>query len=101
MQGYSYSWKTVIPCKYSTDGHDLETVSEHSDLGVIMDPRLRFDRHVNAIVCKARSMLGFIKRWSKEFKDPYVTKLLYTPEQQIFFYNALHKPYKLTFKRLV
>ena len=74
----SYSWKTVIPSNYSIDGHDLETVSEYRDLGVIMDPRLRFDRHINSIVSKARLMLGFIKRWSKEFKDPYVTKLLYT-----------------------
>jgi len=30
-------------------------------------------------VNKAMSVLGFIKRWSKEFDDPYTTKLLITP----------------------
>jgi len=29
-------------------------------------------------VNKAMSVLGFIKRWSKEFDDPYTTKLLFT-----------------------
>jgi len=29
-------------------------------------------------VSKAMSVLGFIKRWSKEFDDPYTTKLLFT-----------------------
>jgi len=28
-------------------------------------------------VIKAMSVLGFIKRWSKEFDDPYTTKLLF------------------------
>jgi len=29
-------------------------------------------------VKKAKSVLGLIKRWSKEFDDPYTTKLLFT-----------------------
>jgi len=29
------------------------------------------------MVNKARGVLAFIKRWSKEFDDPYVTKTLF------------------------
>jgi len=75
----SFSWRrSVIPCNYFLNGTCIENVSNMRDLGVIMDPKLKFDKHINAVVCKARSMLAFIKRWAKEFKDPYITKLLYT-----------------------
>jgi len=63
---------------YNLNGVTLETVSEIRDLGVILDRKLQFDVHIHTIVNKASSTLGFIKRWSKEFNDPYVTKLLFT-----------------------
>ncbi|EDW52713.1 GM17397, partial [Drosophila sechellia] len=34
---------------------------------------------VMSIVNKARGVLGFIKRWSKELDDPYLTKTLFIP----------------------
>jgi len=75
----SFSWRRdVIACSYFLNGVRIENVTEMRDLGVIMDPKLRFVTHINAVVCKARSMLAFIKRWAKEFKDPYITKLLFT-----------------------
>jgi len=45
---------------------------------VLLDPKLKFDSHITSTVNKAMSVLGFIKRWSKEFDDPYTTKLLFT-----------------------
>jgi len=74
----TFSWRSAIRGSYTLNGVELENVNEFRDLGVLMDPKLKFNCHINAIVCKARSMLGFIKRWSKEFNDPYVTKLLFT-----------------------
>lgn len=55
----------------------LENVESFTDLGVLLDHRLSFNLHVNSCVNKAKSLLGFMKRWSKEFNDPYVTKSLY------------------------
>jgi len=45
---------------------------------VLLDPKLKFDCHIMSTVNKAMNVLGFIKRWSKEFDDLYTTKLLFT-----------------------
>lgn len=57
---------------------ELELVDNFLDLGILLDTKLNFIAHINMIANKARGVLGFVKRWSKEFKDPYVTKCLYT-----------------------
>ena len=47
------------------------------DLGIVMDPKLNFINHINATISKTRSLLGFVKRWCKEFNDPFTTKTLF------------------------
>ena len=47
------------------------------DLGVILDSQLTFVEHYNTIINKAKSTLGFIKRFAFNFQDPYTIKLLY------------------------
>ena len=47
------------------------------DLGILMDPKLNFINHINAAISKARSSLGFVKRWCKEFNDPFTTITLF------------------------
>lgn len=69
--------KNVISTDYYFDGHKLELVDLFLDLGVLFDPKLNFISHINVSVNKARGVLAFIKRWAKEFTDPYVTKQLY------------------------
>lgn len=69
---------SYIDANYSLGNHQLERVLSMNDLGVLLDPKLSFNQHVSLIVNKARGILGFIKRWAKEFNDPYVTKRLYT-----------------------
>lgn len=69
---------SYINVNYSLENHQLERVFSIMDLGVQFDPKLNFIQHVSLTVSKSRSILGFIKRWAKEFKDPYVTKQLYT-----------------------
>jgi len=48
------------------------------------------------------SVIGFIKRWSKEFDDPYATKLLFTSLVRPNFEYCLessvsnaHRPYRV------
>ena len=67
-----------IQTEYFIDSTRLEIVDSFKDLGVIMDPKLRFNIHINNMINKGASMLGFIKRWAKDFNDPYTTKLLFT-----------------------
>lgn len=63
--------------EYVISRHILTRVMTVRDLGVLFTPNLDFSAHINKIVNKANSMLGFIKRWSKEFVDPNVTRALY------------------------
>jgi len=62
---------------YTLSGCALDRISHADDLGVYMDPRLKFSDHITTMVNKARGVLAFIKRWSKEFDDPYVTNTLF------------------------
>ena len=40
----------------------IETVHKHTDLGIVVDDRLKFDDHINSIVNKANQMMGIISR---------------------------------------
>ena len=73
-----FARKILFTKTYSINNKSLSSVDSIPDLGVTLDTKLRFDLHINCIVSKAFRTLGFIKRWAKEFKDPYVTKLLFT-----------------------
>jgi hypothetical protein len=46
-------------------------------LEVIMDSKMSFDELVDIAVGKALAKLGFVKRMSSEFRDPYTIKTLY------------------------
>jgi hypothetical protein len=49
---------------YSINGTALERVNEIKDFGVIIDERMSFLSHIEAIVSKSSRILGFIKRIS-------------------------------------
>jgi hypothetical protein len=44
---------------------------------VLVDSRLTFVNHIESIVSKSAGILGFIKRISRKFSDPYTYKTLY------------------------
>ena len=46
---------------YTMDGSNLTTTNEEKDLGVLIDDKLGFDKHIRSIVKKANRMLGLIK----------------------------------------
>ena len=74
----SFSRRQIITFNYQINNVFLDRVFLFEDLGITLDPKLNFNAHVDKITNKAKAMLGFVKRWSKEFADPYTTKLLYT-----------------------
>ena len=73
-----FSRRKFIPVNYLLGGQQLELVHTFMDLGILLDVKLSFISHINMTINKARGVLAFIKRWSKEFIDPYITKQLYT-----------------------
>jgi hypothetical protein len=52
--------------------------SSINDLRVIMDEKMNFSEHVDVMVGKVFAILGFIRRVSFEFRDPYTLESLYT-----------------------
>jgi hypothetical protein len=73
---------------YSIDRPALERVDEIKDLGVIMDGKMSFLSHIEAIISKSSRMLGFIKPFSKDFRSPYTQKTLYTSFVNLSFDNG-------------
>ena len=47
------------------------------DFGILIDDKITMNNHVDYATSKARRALGFVKRHTKDFNDPYVTKALY------------------------
>lgn len=74
----SFSRFSPAVVSYHIQGHCLEEVSYINDLGVFLDSKLRYNLHIESIINKANSLLGFLKRWAKEFNDSYITKHLFT-----------------------
>lgn len=69
--------KTLHINNYHLHNITLTNVEYICDLGIYMDRKLSFNKHMELTTSKARGMLGFICRWSREFKDPYILKTLY------------------------
>lgn len=72
-----YRHKSPINFNYSIYGDIIEKVTVIKDLGVILDRSLSFKNHIELISTRAKSRLAWIKRFSKEFNDPWVIKKLY------------------------
>lgn len=62
---------------YFMQGEKLERVVQVKDLGVTMSPDLKFNAHFQLTVNKAFRTLGFLFRYSREFKSPLTLKILY------------------------
>jgi hypothetical protein len=64
---------------YMLGGVILDRVDSLNDFGVIMDSKMSFTGHIYVTVGRVLAMLGFVKRYSCEFRDPYTLKTLYVP----------------------
>ena len=67
-----------VPAQYHINNTDLSQVSVIKDLGVYLDNKLTFTEHCNIVIDRANRMLGFIKRGSRDFKNIFAVKTLYT-----------------------
>lgn len=68
---------TPVLFGYEIAGDCLERVLEMKDLGVIFDEKMTFNNHIDGIISKAYSRLGFTKRLCADFRDPYTLKSVY------------------------
>lgn len=62
---------------YKLGEHSLQRVFEFKDLGINLDTKLSFPRHIEIITAKAYSMLGFVKRICSNMMNPYALKSIY------------------------
>lgn len=69
--------RTVNAADYCFGDHIFNRVAEHKDLGVIVDNKLKFAKHIDAITSKATAALGFVKRFCYDVSDPQTLKSLY------------------------
>lgn len=62
---------------YTFFNEGVNRVNHVKDLGIRFDSKLDFSTHISFITSKGSLVLGFIKRWSKEFNNTLITKHLY------------------------
>uniref|UniRef100_A0A8D8UWL9 Uncharacterized protein n=1 Tax=Cacopsylla melanoneura TaxID=428564 RepID=A0A8D8UWL9_9HEMI len=72
-----YTKKNPILYEYSINNVPLERVEHIKDLGVTMEPNLKFNIHYSNISKKAYKMLGFLYRQTQDFTNTNVLKTLY------------------------
>ena len=63
---------------YTMNGAIVDLVNSFNELGTIFNYKLDFRNHIISTASKVKCILDFIKRWAKEFSDPYVIKQLFT-----------------------
>ncbi|XP_039287390.1 uncharacterized protein LOC120352038 [Nilaparvata lugens] len=67
----------ILDIQYVLQGAPLIRVFKFNDLGVTMSPSLSPLEHVCGITAKARSLLGFIFRSSRDFRSPHSLLVLF------------------------
>ena len=68
--------KTSNTISYYMNEHELETIEEEKDLGIIIDNKLKFHTRTSAAIKKANRILGLIKRSFTEL-DEITLPILY------------------------
>ena len=82
----------------SLGNEEVEKCEIIRDLGVVLDTKLSFIDHYNTIISRANNMLGFIKRFSYNFHDPYTIKTLYIAYVRsiLEYCSIVWSPYSIT-----
>lgn len=100
----SFSNKTVpTPAIYNINNIQLSEVNTVKDLGVTFDTKLKFDAHINSIVKKSYSMLGFVMRTSSNFNDASCIQYLYNAlvRSRLEYNTVVWNPYQITYKHKI
>lgn len=100
---YAMSFSNKVnptPTNYNINGTPLVEVTKMKDLGVTFDKKLKFDDHVNSIVKKSYSMLGFVMRTASKFNDLSCVNFLYNSlvRSRLEYNTAVWNPYQSTYK---
>ena len=84
---------------YNINGSVLTEVENIKDLGVIFDKKLKLDAHIDSIVKKSYSMLGFIMRTTLKFNDLSCVKFLYNSlvRSRLEYNTEVWNPYQTTY----
>lgn len=69
--------KNQITTDYLYGSHTFDRVTEHKDLGVLMDAKLSFLKHLYMVSSKASAALGFLRRFCHDISDIPTLKSLY------------------------
>lgn len=69
--------KSPLKFEYYLNNVALMRAYEVRDLGIILDEKLTFNKHISYAIAKSFAMLGFIMRICVEFRDPRTLKALY------------------------
>lgn len=67
----------VIVGDYHYGDHTFNRVTEQKDLAVMVDSKMNFNNHVNMIVSRAKSTLGFVKRFCYDINNMQTPRALY------------------------
>ena len=88
--------------KYNIDGNIVETVVEEKDLGIIVDVKLNFHKHILTATKKANSILGCIRRAIK-FKDRDMILPLYKAHvrSRLEYGSVIWSPYLVQDKKRI
>jgi hypothetical protein len=62
---------------YDLGGNRLNSSYCAKDLGVVFNSKMNYNEHLNQIISSANKVLEFIRRFSKDFSDPWIIKVLY------------------------
>ena len=98
--------KHTFAFTYAIKNHNLTSQSEAKDLGVILDRRLMFDKHITNTINKASKALGFVVRMSKCFRNMKTIKIIYCSyvrshlEYASVIWNPLYDTYKAAIEKL-
>jgi len=91
LHAWSTTWQlkfNILKCKlfhlgpyhsygsYFSNGTEIERITQHKDLGIIFDDKLKFHDHASTVAGKGNRMLGLINK-SFEFLEPEMVSKLY------------------------
>ena len=91
--------RTTIDFEYMLDGVSLKRLQVVRDLGVLMDVKLSFSKHVESIIAKSYSMLGLVMRLCKDFKNVNTLKTIYFAHVRSYleYASVVWHPYRVTY----
>ena len=74
----SFNYNRQPSCyDYKLNNTNITRVDEIKDLGIILDTNLNYENHINYIVSKASKTVGFIYRFSTDFRNCQTLLTLY------------------------